>query len=1243
MDNNLFLFFSDRTEILRDKFLFQFNQCWQNQSAFAPPTLIVPNKLTSKWLSMEWAKHHGIAMMLDGQFLDAFLWKTLTANNTSTTDKPVQLTRDILELWIVDILSERDDENLQSIYNYIGDSPDRIVQIAQKLARLLLEYELARPKITYAQEEAAANGLIETWLANAAYFNQTKFNASNNNTLEQWQRALYLRLFGPEGYQSKLDKQYLSLPQLVRQLEQTGELAERLQSTQGQPIFLWSAGLSAFHRDILSHLANYCPVFVYQLNPCSEFWEDVDTRSGAGLANLKLPDNSLSISETDWANQCLFEGQTEMPLLKVWGHIGKENIKLWCQAADYDFDGEYSVDTPEMQPDSLLHGVQYAVLNRQSELEQKLLPDASVRMVEVPNRRREVEVLHAHILRLMEQDESLRLSDIGVLMPDPSKYRADFEDVFGGIARESNAYIPWVFADESAGTSHYAKGVIALIQLLKETRFDRRAVFNLLRNPLVQNAFGYDGDTLLVWESWCDDMGTYFGFDFSHRQQLNTTATSSDNIAQWHTFRSALDRLLLGRLVIDNGVDTLPYRDWYTDDGNHVELFVEVIETLFDDLSQLWTLARNSENNWALFGKQWASLTAKWLNTQALPDEAEIANSLNDAISHIVSGNVFSTESAHSENEETTFSPDVFYALVSSHLDTELPSRSNILTGRLTITALREGRPIPWKHVFVLGMSAGEFPASESNDPLDLRAFAPLPGDYTATRQARYLFLELLMCTRESLTVSWQNYDLANDRPILPSSILIELEDFIRTGVLAPLDPQNPLDLVLQQHTWMNQEQVDALATLTEKTQKALSEQCYWPHLIHAVHADEDYGTRGGQNGELDALKILLIHAAQMAMGKVLLMSAETEKLVSQQQNEIGAPTLEDNDPLPSTLPFAELKDFLVNPIEMVLKRQLGLYDSDQRETTQVTDEPIDWTNLDQGNFRHEWLHTALESLCNNTSVSDEGIDNALENAFTTLWQRKIREGKTPKGVAAEQLRERLKESWDIGSTARNALHQTLSKKRIIKTPTHSVKFVPTEVQPKGETIPKEITITDIPASYLLDSDVGTHLLVRGGSARLEHIATFELLNAINSATALTTGERNDQKSIASQLAILDKDSESNDGPVPPYTLTQWEKADASQWLAALISDMYNAQYQKHNIPLNAFELKDWKITPDSFTSDYLRGVMSKSQAGYYPSDLLQMFDDHLAHIPDGFDSPVFKRRYQPLMAKAEGTEEGRA
>src|SRR6185436_544352 len=98
--------------------------------------------------------------------------------------------------------------------------------------------------------------------------------------LERWQRRLWLELFGPHGRvirdaSTDPPRRFLSLADLIGTLE-AGSFPAGALPAGAIHVFGVSYIARSFHA-ALAALARRTEVRVYTLNPCREFWEDVET------------------------------------------------------------------------------------------------------------------------------------------------------------------------------------------------------------------------------------------------------------------------------------------------------------------------------------------------------------------------------------------------------------------------------------------------------------------------------------------------------------------------------------------------------------------------------------------------------------------------------------------------------------------------------------------------------------------------------------------------------------------------------------------------------------------------------------------------------------------------------------------------------------------------------------------------------------------------------------------------------
>ncbi len=169
---------------------------------------------------------------------------------------------------------------------------------------------------------------------------------------ERWQRVLWLALFGGPGKTETVTGKLtgrvaqhaaaagytaVTLADLVRALE--GLPAEAGRALAPLHVFGVSYIARGFHA-VLAALARHTDVNVYTLNPCREFWEDLETaaesrrrrkrgkeiealfppRAQASQPGLALGDDPFALLD-----------ERENLALRLWGRPGRENIRVLNQ------------------------------------------------------------------------------------------------------------------------------------------------------------------------------------------------------------------------------------------------------------------------------------------------------------------------------------------------------------------------------------------------------------------------------------------------------------------------------------------------------------------------------------------------------------------------------------------------------------------------------------------------------------------------------------------------------------------------------------------------------------------------------------------------------------------------------------------------------------------------------------------------------------------------------------------------
>ena len=472
------LYLSNDLEVLARQFKGVLDAHWQDP--FSPPAVVVPDQCIGKWLKLCLAQSDGISANIQLRYLEEFLWESLGV------PAGVEMLRGDMLLQL--ILSRMTPAYLQgddfsAVRNYLDPNatgsynPVKVMGLCSRLSNLFLEYEYNRSSIRGPGGEVF-RGIESLWPGEDFFTHMVSAEKKEKvQEMERWQRSLYGLIFGVGGalevYQETTGVKYYSLVRM-RALSKNNPQGKEL-----SPVLLFGIGqMSRFHRNRSIEISHYRDVNVFQLNPCSAFWEDVETSRSRGTRTKwqyqrgeGKPVGLSVLGADDYQCEDVAELKSFVPednrLLELWGHTGKEMITLWCQAADYDFECELR----EPEEATVLGTVQGLVLTREAELSHRLEQDDSLRICEAPDMLREVEMLRDMLLDELEEARQkgnpLCLRDITVYLPDPSLYDASFKQVFTSFPSWHEEYIPCTLAEGSTGTSRFSSAVESLVNLIR--------------------------------------------------------------------------------------------------------------------------------------------------------------------------------------------------------------------------------------------------------------------------------------------------------------------------------------------------------------------------------------------------------------------------------------------------------------------------------------------------------------------------------------------------------------------------------------------------------------------------------------------------------------------------------------------------------------------------------------------------------------------------------------------------------
>jgi exodeoxyribonuclease V gamma subunit len=821
----LYLKFALNLENLADEMIEAVSKAWT--TPFEAPVVLFPDPKLEQWFRLKWVQKKKALAGFNSMMIDRFLMEILIGDDTRKQKLNSDMLRNVILAYLVKETDgipnymQMDDEVKR--YLVIDNKLDEthLFDFASKMASLFLEYETSRPHDFIRRADGtSAPGILEKWKQGQL---DSFFGVENRDILKReiWQRNLYSAIFhAHDGKQSLLSEvfekeakrkngertEYMTIPYLyIACHDQNGNVNFHTERVGNTPLFIFGlGGMGQFYRVILQKYAETHDVYAYIQNPCMEFWEDTSTVRNQGTIHrswnsrngswsdstgsiekirekmsVNIPNGTSENDIDDIPEYTNEEAESENTLLCNWGRSGRDNIKLWCQAANYDFDFRTSDDISDasrLPHETLLQKVQYAIANRTN-----VLPDFnaslckshdnSLDVTAAPTKIREVEALHTSICKLMQN--GARVSDILVVSPDLDGYRTAIKTIFdqtpekkkyaGENAKDGFLHIPFAIVDSPAKSSQTENALDNLFSILEQGTITRPTFFALLRNAVVQQTRQISEDDVSNWENWIEGTNVY-----------------RDRSQKKEDWLGGVRRLLLSKMtknpVKAAGDILMPYSDMATSDSHSLCKFVDCIDSLTRWLE--FGGHNNGESRVSNLDKL-SDFINEWVSIAGAPDgfasESIIVNNVMQAIDGL-------------RNQIDAGLESISWKVVEQTLLTAAQSSAyscgSLFVNGVTFMNFIPNRIIPVKHLFFIGGDSINFPGAKQHNTLDLRkSCRPWPGDDSPIAKRRYAFLCQLMSTSESFHISYVNQDIRKDAELYPTSVVNDIRKFLMNSV----------------------------------------------------------------------------------------------------------------------------------------------------------------------------------------------------------------------------------------------------------------------------------------------------------------------------------------------------------------------------------------------------------------------------------------------------------------------------
>ena len=731
MTNALFQHKSNRLEVLAAELAGLLAA--PNDAPLQKEVVIVPSLGLRRWLTLEIARLNGVCANVSfpflGDFVNSLPPHLLSPSMPQERIPPEEMTWAIHRI-LPGLLPQPE---FRAVKAYLSDSdPLKLFQLSKRTAELFDQYAVYRPEMVRSWESSSGVPLTGD---------------------EAWQRSLWRGLAADEG---------------VRQAKETRAQENARRITADLPSRLFVFGLTAIppvYLDVVFQLAKAHPVHLFLLQPSNEYHGDDLTPKQRAKRNMR---------ET--------EGPSGNSLLSSLGRAQAQLTELLIDADERL--GGVLVDQTEKfsapQSRNLLGMLQADIFSAVNRPTAAPAPEEAVDRFAVQandeslvihschSPMREVEVVYERLLRLFEKDRTLRPRDILVLSPDIEKYSPLIHAVFE-YTEHAGRKIPYSVSDRQPRSASVVVDSFLQVLELSTSRCTAEEVFGLISSPLIAQRFEFSEDELAQVRTWLRETHICWGVDAAQRERLGLPPT------QANTWRFGLDRLLLGYAMRGQNArlfdHVLPYDEVEGEGGEVLGRLISAVETIFSFVNRFGIARSLSE---------WTPLLRETVDQLFQSDDEE----------HIRDLRFLRRTFSRLETVASDLRVDqpVDIRVLRTHLEHLLGAmeqRGGFLTGGVTFAALKPGRSIPARVIFLLGMNDDVFPRRPQPVQFDLTAKWRL-GDPSAREDDRYAFLETICAPTDSLQISYVGRSNIHNEEIPPSIVVNELIDYVEQACTFP-------------------------------------------------------------------------------------------------------------------------------------------------------------------------------------------------------------------------------------------------------------------------------------------------------------------------------------------------------------------------------------------------------------------------------------------------------------------------
>lgn len=689
--------------------------------------IIVQSRNMAEWIKLKIADLSGISANLDFKYPEQALREIASEYPLEESKKHV-LHMDNLKVIIFKKLEEllsmdTTSKDFISIFNFVtnGDSSlsndrfsdsfssSRLYEISDAIAGLFYQYGMNHLE------------LIKCWESDSLMI--------PGNSHEIWQKKLWFSLFNDSSL-------YIHLSLLLEKITESGidYPGKKMKIILFGSTFLGDRGWSFFHH--LSKSSNI-EIHHFLLTPSESYL----INNKKNVSNITSSFSTLISGFKLLANS--FEPKIE--------NVDDQNETFFAN--------------------SLLGNLQRSFWNDDfSKFDMNEITDGTFRVIDCPGTWRQVETLRDDILKELDSDPELKLTDIAVVAPDINQFSPYIEAIFPAIGEPENLKLNYNIIDLSiTASSPFLDGFQKIISLT-EGRFSAEELFDIFRNPAVQQKFRYDSSDVERWHEIVLNLNIVWGYDENSRSREGFSKGAQC------TWEAGFKQFLFGLTSLDDDLDNGNYSYSIDDETFHTSVgkMIHIVRSLAADIEVIKSISMPLDE-WIRFVEKMMDtyLAIRPSESQDQYDRQRLKKVFRDQT------NLFNDLGKLESLDNSDFRWNFIRRFESDLLSQNSVKMGKYLTGGISCGSLKPLRALPFKQIYILGMELENFPRSDEYFSFDLRPEVSPVIDLTRRGSDRFSFLETLISAKDKLTILFNGRNRTSGEKELPSTLINEIFDII--------------------------------------------------------------------------------------------------------------------------------------------------------------------------------------------------------------------------------------------------------------------------------------------------------------------------------------------------------------------------------------------------------------------------------------------------------------------------------